>query len=110
VATDRSGSVTFTATTALPYEHLERATAGLRAERRRQLLHVDVHRTPVWETLMVTGPHMFTDLRGRVWFEYRATVEPVARSTAGNAQVITMAGSALLDEAFVVQPLDVGVA
>jgi hypothetical protein len=67
--------VTFTATTALPYEHLERATAGLRAELRRQLLSVDVNQTPVWETFVVTGPVEFADLRSRTWFEYRATVE-----------------------------------
>jgi hypothetical protein len=65
---------TFTATTALPYEHLERATAGLRAELRQKLLHADVHEMPLWETFEVTGPHEFTDLRGRVWFEYRARV------------------------------------
>jgi hypothetical protein len=60
---------------ALPYEHLERATAGLRAELRRQLLAADVHQMPVWETFDVTGPSEFTDLRGRTWYEYRATVE-----------------------------------
>ena len=46
----------FTATAALPYEHLERATAGLRAELRRQLLAADVHEMPVWETFVVEGP------------------------------------------------------
>jgi hypothetical protein len=60
---------------ALPYEHLERATAELRAELRRQLLAADVHEMPKWETFVVTGPTEFTDLRGRTWFEYRATVE-----------------------------------
>jgi hypothetical protein len=40
---------TFTATTALPYEHLERATAGLCAELRRQLLAADVHQMPRWK-------------------------------------------------------------
>ncbi len=66
---------TFTATAALPYEHLERATAGLRAELRRQLLAADVHAMPRWETFAVTGPREFTDLRGRTWHEYRASVE-----------------------------------
>jgi hypothetical protein len=70
-----SGTVKFSASTALPYEHLERATSGLRAELRQRLLHADVHEMPVWETFAVTGPHPFTDLRGRVWFEYRASVE-----------------------------------
>jgi hypothetical protein len=59
----------------MPYEHLDRATAGLRAELRRQLLHADVHQMPVWETFVVTGPRQFADLRGRLWFEYHATVE-----------------------------------
>jgi hypothetical protein len=66
---------TFTASTAPPYEHLERATAGLRAELRQKLLHADVHQMPMWETFEVTGPDKFTDLRGRRWFEYRATVD-----------------------------------
>jgi hypothetical protein len=61
--------------TALPYEHLERATAGLGAELRRQLLAADVHEMPAWETFDVTGPSEFRDLRGRTWYEYRATVE-----------------------------------
>jgi hypothetical protein len=75
---------TFSAATALPYEHLERATAGLRAELRRQLLAADVHEMPRWETFDVTGPTEFTDLRGRTWYEYRATVEsqtPFGRAT-----------------------------
>ena len=29
----------------------------------------------MWDTFEVTGPHGFTDLRGRKWFEYRASVE-----------------------------------
>jgi hypothetical protein len=65
----------FTATTALPYEHLDRATVGLRAELRRQLLRAAVHELPMWETFVVTGPRQFTDLRGRTWYEYRVTVE-----------------------------------
>ena len=64
----------FKATAALPYEHLERASAGLRAELRRQLLAADVHEIPQWETFDVTGPSEFRDLRGRTWYEYRATV------------------------------------
>jgi hypothetical protein len=67
--------VTFRATRVLPYEHVDRATAGLRAELRRQLLKANVYEMPMWETLTVTGPHEFTDLRGRTWYEYRATVE-----------------------------------
>jgi hypothetical protein len=30
---------------------------------------------PAWETLIVKGPRQFTDLRGRRWFEYQATVD-----------------------------------
>ena len=67
----------FSATAALPYEHLERATAGLRAELRRQILAADDHAIPRWGSLAVTGPREFTDLRGCTWFEYRATVEAV---------------------------------
>jgi hypothetical protein len=75
---------TFSASAALPYEHLERATAGLRTELRRQLLAADVHTMPRWDTFTVTGPREFTDFRGRTWYEYRATVEsraPFDRAT-----------------------------
>jgi hypothetical protein len=65
----------FSASTALPYEHLERATAELGTELRRHMLAADVHAMPRWETFSVTGPREFTDLRGRTWYEYRATVE-----------------------------------
>src|SRR4051812_37716749 len=60
---------TFTATTALPYEHLDRATAGLRAELRRQLAAGDL---ADWSTFRVTGPTEVADGRGRPWFEYGA--------------------------------------
>ena len=70
----QSGTVKFSAATALPYEHLQRATAGLLAELRQQLLHAGVHEMPLWDTLEVTGRHELTDMRGRRWFEYRATV------------------------------------
>ena len=66
---------TFSASAALPYEHLELATAGLRAELRRQLLAADVQAMPRWETFTVTGSIEFTDLRGRLWYQYRAAVE-----------------------------------
>jgi hypothetical protein len=65
---------TFTASTALPYEHLARATAGLRAELRQKVLREGDHEMPLWDTFEVTGPYEFTDRRGRTWFEYRATV------------------------------------
>jgi hypothetical protein len=66
--------VRFRATTVMPYEHLERATAGLRAELRRQLLAADVHEMPLWETFTVEGPFEIKDARGRVWYEARASV------------------------------------
>ncbi len=65
----------FSATAAVPYEHLERATAGISAELRRQILAADVQAIPRWETLTVSGSRKFTDLYGRIWYEYRATVE-----------------------------------
>jgi hypothetical protein len=67
--------VTFTATTALPYPHFERATAGLRAELRHQLLTAGVTGTPDWSTLTVTGPEEFTDRNGNLWFGYWATLD-----------------------------------
>ena len=79
----------FSAVTALPYEHLERATASLGAELRQRLLQADVHQMPMWDTFTVTGPHKFIDLRGRAWFEYRGSVEsrgPFDRATNAAAQ------------------------
>lgn len=64
--------MTLTATTALPYPHLERATAGLRGELRRQLIASGEHDAPRWDTVEVAGPFETTDARGRTWFEYRA--------------------------------------
>ena len=59
--------VTVAATTALPYEHLKRATAGLGAELRQQLLAVHVQQMPDRRTFNRDGPKEFTDLRGRSW-------------------------------------------
>jgi hypothetical protein len=69
---------TFAATTALPYPHLDRATAGLRAALRQQ---AGLHNRLDWATLAVTGPDVTQDPRGRDWFEYRAEVR-----TAGNTE------------------------
>jgi hypothetical protein len=30
---------------------------------------------PLWDTFEVTGPVKLADARGRIWLEYRATVE-----------------------------------
>ena len=61
--------------TALPYEHLERATAGLRAELRHQLLAAGDPGLPDWSTLVVSGPERQADGRRQTWFAYEATVE-----------------------------------
>lgn len=63
--------VILTATTALPYPHLERATAGLRGQLRLGLAHGEL---ADWSTLVVTGPTPATDTLGRRWFEYQGTV------------------------------------
>jgi hypothetical protein len=63
--------VILTASTALPYAHLERAAAGLRAELRRQL---PIGERADWAALVVTGPTPTLDGLGRTWLEYRATV------------------------------------
>lgn len=74
--------MTYRATTALPYEHLERATAGLRAELRHQVLAAEgAGAQPDWSTLEVTGPVLRPDSRGTVWFEYAATVDLRAHRT-----------------------------
>jgi hypothetical protein len=64
---------TVSATTSLPYEHVERATAGLRAELRYKLL--DLGAAPDWSTLEVGGPVTTLDGRRRPWFEYRASMQ-----------------------------------
>jgi hypothetical protein len=56
--------VTFTATTALPYPHLERATAGLRAELRHELVDGDVRELPDWSSLEIAGLVETTDGSG----------------------------------------------
>lgn len=81
---DHAG-VIYTATTALPYPHLERATAGLRTELRHQLLAAG--ELADWSTLEVTGPSEVLDGHGRLWFECRATV-----GAGGSAQATIRAG------------------
>ena len=67
--------MTFTATAASPYENLERATAGLRAALRHQLLATGIRDMWAWQTLVVTGPVECPDRRGNTRYEHRATVE-----------------------------------
>jgi hypothetical protein len=59
----------------LPFEHLERVTAVLRSELRRQPLAADVHEMPKWKTLDVTGATESTELRGCTRNQCRATAE-----------------------------------
>jgi hypothetical protein len=68
---------TFAATTALPYPHRDRATAGLRAALRLQAGPGD---RLEWDTLTVTGPEVTRDTRGREWFTYRAEVSTGERA------------------------------
>ncbi|MGY1838122.1 MULTISPECIES: hypothetical protein [unclassified Modestobacter] len=53
----------------MPYPHRDRATAALRAQLRHDLAPGD---QPDWGTFTVAGPVETADLRGRIWFEYRA--------------------------------------
>ena len=68
--------VKLSATAVLPYEHLERATAGLRG--RLRLMAADDGVMPDWSTLTVTGPTTSLDGRGRTWFEWTGTVDGAA--------------------------------
>jgi hypothetical protein len=67
-----TGATSYSATTALPYEHLKRATAGLRGQLRLQLL--DAGTRLDWSTLQAAGPVTTTDGMGWPWYEYAATV------------------------------------
>ena len=81
---------TYFATAVLPYENLGRATAWLRTELQRQLSAADVPEVPIRNTFDVTGPIEFTDLRGRTWYEYRATV--VSRLPLDRTTTVTRSG------------------
>jgi hypothetical protein len=70
----------YSASVPLPYQHRQGAAVGLRAEL-RHLVELGYllgrqapGELPDWDTLVVTGPDESTDARGRVWFEYTATV------------------------------------
>ncbi len=77
----------YSASVPLPYQHRQGAAVGLRAELRHLvelgylLGRQALDELPDWSTLVVTGPHESTDARGRVWFEYPATVR-AARADA----------------------------
>ena len=64
----------YTATAALPYDHLERATSGLRGELRHALALVD--EAPDWSTLEVVSSTEAKGASGRTWYRWRGSVEP----------------------------------
>lgn len=66
--------MTFTATAVLPYDNLERATAGLRGRLRLMVADRNPDALPDWATLVVTGPTTTKDARGNTWFEWVGTV------------------------------------
>jgi hypothetical protein len=66
----------YRAVAVLPYEHLERATAGLRGGLRLMAAVDGV--TSAWSTLSVTGPTTTLDGLGQTWFERSAAVEGAA--------------------------------
>jgi hypothetical protein len=78
--------VKLTATTAPPYPHLERETAGLRAKQRQELLAAGHRERPDWPSLTVDGPEETADARGRARFQYRATLTPEACSRSSRGQ------------------------
>jgi hypothetical protein len=71
-------AVVYQASTSLPHDNLERATAGLRAEYRHRMLDAGDPGLPDWSTLAVTGPKIAADERGRPWFTWtvRVTTRP----------------------------------
>jgi hypothetical protein len=80
-----SEPVTFRATAVLPYDNLDRATAGLRGRLRMVITDHDADLSPDWATLVVTGPTMTKDARGNTWFECTATVQ--ARMSRSDATI-----------------------
>ncbi|WP_346619620.1 hypothetical protein [Blastococcus montanus] len=61
----------YSARTALPYPHRERAGAGLRAQLRWQFASGEV---ADWSTLAISGPVEVVGRQGRFWYEYSAEV------------------------------------
>ena len=66
---------TYRATTALPFVHLHEATSALRRTLSRRMLEDGVP-GPDWSTFRVLGPVEVFDPRGRIAYEYRASVRP----------------------------------
>ncbi len=67
--------MTYTAATALPYPHLERATARLRVQLTARLRQAGSAKPSDWVGLEVTGPEESPDCYGRPWFWYRGTLQ-----------------------------------
>lgn len=66
---------TYEATTALPYPHVMRASAGLRGALRRQIVDDGLLVMPDWSTFKVTFTNEAFDARGQILFQYRGSVE-----------------------------------
>ncbi len=64
---------TYQAATALPYDDLVRATAGLRGQLRPMAIADGA--TPDWSTMVVQGPVEVTGLHGATWYKWTATGE-----------------------------------
>ena len=62
----------YRAAAALPYDNLERATAGLCGQLR--VMAGAGEATPDWSTLAIEGPTEAVGLPDRTWFEWTATV------------------------------------
>jgi hypothetical protein len=60
----------YTAATALPYEHLARATAIIRRQIEQQVALEGIEELPDWSRFQVTGPVEERDFYGRPWFWY----------------------------------------
>lgn len=65
----------YTAATALPYEHLKRATAIIRQQIQQQLILDGVEDPPDWSLMKVSGPTQEQDFYGRPWFWYQGTLD-----------------------------------
>ena len=79
---------TFSASAALPYDDLDRATGSLRDEMRHALASVD--EAPDWSTLEVEGPIEVMGASGRTWYRWTATVE--SRRPPDSAATVTRPG------------------
>lgn len=68
-------AMTVAATVAVPYPHLEPATARLQMRLREQLAGRGLTGPADWNGLVVTGPRESADSYGRPWFWYRRTLQ-----------------------------------